>query len=187
MDSSHRRAFSLSAAMALVAATAVGIAWARAYASTERRLLVGYAQFPTPIATAAWLGKWPPFLLAPWTAAVLALGSGRNRPRASSPGLAACGVATATLAAEGLVILGVAAAARAPMWWAFFHARPAWPGPAVAGCWIALALGGRWRPEPAWDDRLGRALGAAWIAVALASYGFTAWVALSNTPPPLGD
>ena len=37
-------------------------------------------------------------------------------------------------------------------------------GLAVAGCWITMALLGAWRPEPSWADRLGRLLGAAWIA-----------------------
>src|SRR5205823_256298 len=40
-------------------------------------------------------------------------------------------------------------------------------GPAVAAVWLALALGGRWRPERSWVDRLGRAIGWAWIGLAL--------------------
>ena len=34
---------------------------------------------------------------------------------------------------------------------------------AVAGAWLALALSGRWRPEPDWLDRAGRVLGLLWI------------------------
>lgn len=35
----------------------------------------------------------------------------------------------------------------------------------VAGAWLGLALGRAWRPEPTWTDRLGRSLGAAWLAL----------------------
>ena len=39
------------------------------------------------------------------------------------------------------------------------------PGPfVVAGAWLLLALTGRWRAEKTWVDRLGRALGAVWVA-----------------------
>src|SRR5262249_20666667 len=43
-------------------------------------------------------------------------------------------------------------------------------GIAVAGAWLALAASGRWRPEPTWIDRLGRALGLTWIAVSLVTW-----------------
>ena len=38
----------------------------------------------------------------------------------------------------------------------------------VATAWMALALGRRWRPEPSWVDRTGRALGFAWIGLMFA-------------------
>ncbi|MDG3005358.1 hypothetical protein [Paludisphaera mucosa] len=38
--------------------------------------------------------------------------------------------------------------------------HPPWDeGMAVAVAWIILAAGARWRAEPAWIDRAGRALG----------------------------
>jgi hypothetical protein len=37
-------------------------------------------------------------------------------------------------------------------------------GTAVVASWLILRLGGRWRGEPGWVDRLGRAIGVAWIA-----------------------
>jgi hypothetical protein len=43
-------------------------------------------------------------------------------------------------------------------------------GFAVAGAWLALALGGRWRPEPSWIDRLGRAVGWLWIAALMVNW-----------------
>jgi hypothetical protein len=36
-------------------------------------------------------------------------------------------------------------------------------GWAVAVSWLTIALIGRWRPEPSWVDRAGRALGCIWI------------------------
>ncbi len=41
-------------------------------------------------------------------------------------------------------------------------------GFSVAAIWVLLALSGRWRPERSWIDRLGRLLGVAWIACAIA-------------------
>jgi hypothetical protein len=43
---------------------------------------------------------------------------------------------------------------------------------AIAGAWLIMALGGWWRPERGWIDRLGRALGAAWLV--LMAVGFVA-------------
>jgi hypothetical protein len=40
--------------------------------------------------------------------------------------------------------------------------------PAVGLTWLVLFLGGRWRGEPSWVDRLGRALGVCWIGLFLA-------------------
>lgn len=37
----------------------------------------------------------------------------------------------------------------------------------VIGSWLILALGGRWRAERSWIDRIGRVLGLYWIAVLL--------------------
>jgi len=34
---------------------------------------------------------------------------------------------------------------------------------AVAATWLTLATVGRWNPERAWDDRLGRLIGALWL------------------------
>jgi hypothetical protein len=42
-------------------------------------------------------------------------------------------------------------------------------GYSVAALWLVLALSGRWRPERSGIDRLGRVLGVAWIACAIAA------------------
>jgi hypothetical protein len=36
---------------------------------------------------------------------------------------------------------------------------------AVSAAWLLLVASGRWRAEPVWIDRLGRALGIFWIAI----------------------
>lgn len=41
----------------------------------------------------------------------------------------------------------------------------AYAGHGIAGAWLIMALGGWWRPERTWIERIGRALGTAWIAV----------------------
>jgi hypothetical protein len=38
---------------------------------------------------------------------------------------------------------------------------------AIAAFWGVLALGWRWRAAPDWTDRIGRAVGAGWIAYAI--------------------
>jgi hypothetical protein len=38
----------------------------------------------------------------------------------------------------------------------------------IAGAWLIMALGGWWKPQRTWIDRLGRALGTAWIAMMVA-------------------
>ena len=42
-------------------------------------------------------------------------------------------------------------------------------GLAVLASWVTLVAGRRWRPEPSWVDRLGRALGLLWVLLGLAS------------------
>jgi hypothetical protein len=41
---------------------------------------------------------------------------------------------------------------------------------AVAATWTVLALGGRWRPERSWLDRLGLVLGIYWISWPIAAW-----------------
>jgi hypothetical protein len=41
-------------------------------------------------------------------------------------------------------------------------------GVAVLVSWVCLLISGRWRAEPSWIDRLGRAMGVFWIAQAIA-------------------
>jgi hypothetical protein len=46
------------------------------------------------------------------------------------------------------------------IWWDLGQST----GLAIAALWLVLALGSRWRTAPDWMDRLGRLIGAGWIA-----------------------
>ena len=43
-------------------------------------------------------------------------------------------------------------------------------GQAVIAPWLLLWLGGHWKPEPSWIDRLGRVLGWGWLAGVLMNW-----------------
>jgi len=51
---------------------------------------------------------------------------------------------------------------------------PSEVGCAIVAAWSIQAIGGRWRPEPTWCDRLGRILGLYWISTIPFSW-FTFW------------
>jgi hypothetical protein len=40
----------------------------------------------------------------------------------------------------------------------------------IAGAWLIMAIGGWWRPERSWIDRLGRTVGATWITLMVVGY-----------------
>ena len=139
-------------------------------------------------------GTLRPYLMA-WTLAILILGLRRPVHFGAvfrQPGIAACGGATLILAVQLSVILlrwavewswvaavdawashrvvslGAAPAVALQDLWLSIRAgfiESACAGHAIAGAWLIMALGGWWRPERSAVDRLGRALGAAWIAV----------------------
>lgn len=136
--------------------------------------------------------------LAAWTAAVLALRLVAPRPPlrriALQPGAAACGVALMVLTAEivgGAASLMAFEASRGYLghtWrlsgfasWVHTRVLLTGLGPigfAVLAAWAVLWLSRRVRPEPSWVDRTGRALGACWVAAALAfwlSHNFLHW------------
>lgn len=82
------------------------------------------------------------------------------RPLACRPGTLAC--ASATLAWLGLIYLTQVTR--------FFQSFPLVGGSSIVAAWVALGWLGLWRlrgwqPEPSWLDRLGRALGIAWLAI----------------------
>jgi hypothetical protein len=173
--------------MILVAATALGIAWAKAgwdwmYLSrTEKNLAIPTFWEPYDRAVRALPAALP--CLATWTLALLALRLSRPRPRlyrvAMQPGSAAC-----IAAAIGLLISAVDFGLTTFWWWAIegekmplgrvpshameylFQAAPR-IAVATTAVWAMLALCRRARPESSWIDRTGRALGVVWILLAI--------------------
>jgi hypothetical protein len=51
----------------------------------------------------------------------------------------------------------------------FWHGAILHIPPAVGGIWLTLIASGRWRVEPSWIDRFGRAIGFYWIVYILAN------------------
>ncbi len=169
---SHRR-FSIVDGMWLIGAAAVGMVLSRDYLASLARMMGGSR---TEQVLEAVYGVSNITALALMLVLIpLRLRRPRPGPRwlARQPGFAACVAATAALGIGGLHSLVL---------WAF---RPwggggqPWPFQqlwvigsmhvphAVAGCWLILLLSGRWRAEPGWIDRLGRACGfvfVGWLA-----------------------
>jgi hypothetical protein len=86
------------------------------------------------------------------------------------PGLVACAAAAAAMAPGAAIAIAITLFRHVPRWspgndfWPLAEARIT---PAVIAAWILLAATGRWRAEPTFIDRAGRALGAYWIALGL--------------------
>jgi hypothetical protein len=182
-----RRRLTLKDTMLLVAATAVGVAWARAgwdwmYVSrTEKNLAIPPRWEPYDRAVRTVPALIP--CVATCTVALLALRLSRPRQRMHrvvlQPGTAAC-----IVAALGLIVGAVDFGSSTFWWWALkaermpisrvaFHSMEylfqatSRIAVALAAVWLILAASRRFRPEPSWIDRLGRVLGALWIAVAI--------------------
>jgi hypothetical protein len=156
-------------AMILVAATAVGLAFARTYFRE-------YFQ-ARPLREHDWL-RWTIVagslqsinylpVLASWSVAMVVLRLRLPRPRLRSlavrPGwLATCSAVTGMLL--GALTLMVKHQKGVGGWLKVeLFAYPI--GAAVVAAWVNLAICGRWRPEPEWIDRLGRIVGACWVAM----------------------
>ena len=173
------RRFTIADVMILVPAAAVGALILRSYLPGFSRQL-GWLSTDVPDPHGfwrayTWLHGVGSCLVVPWMAALIVIRLRRPRPGrlrlACQPGFVAC---VAVLAS---ILAGLA-------WFATIHHRPGfqrpegfeqawsiathWTDTAVAGAWLALVLARRWRPEPSWIDRMGRALGFYWIFLLLA-------------------
>jgi hypothetical protein len=181
--------------MILVAATAAGMVLLRAaYADLWRdwaeKLLALLRPWPEDswgwtfaegFSRALLLMFYPIPLAAAWTMGMVAIRLRSPRPAlrrvAREPGFVACAMATLVVAAHALALW-----AGAHLENRFSYAAPkllhevcrnafallaSHAGWAVLVGWLTLALSGRWRGERCWIDRLGRLLGAYWIATAL--------------------
>jgi hypothetical protein len=177
MEASRRR-FTIADGMILLAATAVGLALARAVAdwSLER---LSNPTFPASIRRVFLLQAWTigmDYLTLTWglTLPILRLRPPRpgRRRLLREPGLIACGAA-AFAAAFGIamrlptLLLPMAGFRTDPRQWVVSLLSTGSIGLAVAAAWSLQFLSGRWRPVPNWIDRSGRALGLFWIVAAL--------------------
>ncbi len=183
------RPFRLSDAMILMAAMGLGMGWLIYKIRSEPGFLFPL-KFSSPrssIVTAWWNIEWavPPFviLLAP---ATLVLGLRRPRPPRRwawrRPGQVACliAVALSILDAALRTLDAISRHVRLrralvnysdSLGEAVFEELMNYPnididiGLGVLVAWTTLAISGCWRPSSCWIDRLGRALGLAWITV----------------------
>jgi hypothetical protein len=113
-----------------------------------------------------------------WTLSVLLLRLRHPRPPrrhlARQPGAVACATAVLVAVAGALALLlvmverhytrGAYVALTNAMVPRFLEAMAPYMGVGVLVAWLVLAMNSMWRPEPSWIDRLGRVMGAFWIA-----------------------
>ncbi len=191
-----RRRFTLLDAVALIAATGLGLAWGR----TEWMEALGEGlanELPSPKATLELL-LVALLLLVPcaatWSATLVGLRLRSPRPPrrhlTRQPGLIACLMATITflmvilMAIIGLTILFAPNYGPRPIEFfkefvlelfqvlgslEFFLMSIPLVGMGVLTSWLTLVVGRRCRPEPSWIDRLGRVLGVYWITAGIFS------------------
>ncbi len=189
-------------AMILIAAMAIGICWTlTTFDSVRSELLVHGNNEPSMIVQSLW--KWSDLTvpcLSTWTVAIGILCLRRPRVRADRlfrrPGAVACAAVVAsmliTVVGDSTFYLTVSALPTASStWWFWFpdflshlqegltsYTRPR--AEAVAVAWSLLFASGRWRPQPTWLDRLGRATGVAWMIVSIPHFFFP--LALPGSP-----
>lgn len=113
-----------------------------------------------------------------WTLAALLLRLRHPRPPrrrlARQPGAVACAVSVLVAGTGALALLlamverhymgGPQVALTNQFVPRFLEAMAPYMGFGVLVAWLVLALYRMWRPEPSWADRLGRVMGAFWIA-----------------------
>jgi hypothetical protein len=182
------RRFTVSDAMVLVAATALALVGVRYYwpswppelgfrgAYRHTAKIIIYTNLMTIIKYNLYILSCP---AAAWTSACLALCLRRPRPTlrhlTRQPGAVACAAAVVVLAIRlinfGSVVSILAVDGAYPwsglslldMYIFDLQKIPSEIGSAVAAAWVVQAVGGRWRPEPGWIDRMGRVLGVFWV------------------------
>jgi hypothetical protein len=173
------RRFHIVDAIALIAATAAGLALTRRWGLLgviHEKLLTKY--FPDGILRPPDDGNLSDlgvYFLAPWSLALAALRL--YVPRVSrgrlltKPGFVATGTATIFMIlrlAQFTVEDGLLFGGQLNEFLLVHRVTEACPvAIAVMTSWTLMAALGRWRAEASWIDRAGRAVGAGWVAMAL--------------------
>jgi hypothetical protein len=187
---SPRRKFQLADAMILVAGTAIGWGWMMSIARVEK--CSPYDWFRSVFAPEPWYDLYAHSyritslamltipLVATMSLALLPIRLIGARPRFRSstrqPGIiASCasGLAIAFIALPLLIGAVAGGLGRAGLPEMLVDeegllSMTMYGGLAVLVSWMTLFVGGRWRAEAGWVDRLGRSLGLYWILAALA-------------------
>jgi hypothetical protein len=177
-----RRRFTLLDGMILVAATAVGYA---VFQSLNHLIGVGdVLEILRETTSSGAIGELIALLtliaapvMVSWSLVLIPLRLIGTRPRwrrlARQPGLvASLAVATALgfmAMVTGVALLGIGRNILGGFPEMLLLLALFFFGVAVLASWVTLVAGRRWRPEPSWVDRLGRALGIFWILLAIAS------------------
>lgn len=112
-----------------------------------------------------------PFLAA-WSLALIVARIRPPRPERRrlfrQPGLVATSTAMLAVIAESIWLIAQSISRNEPLRLSVaFMGCMHFCAFSVAGGWLTLALGGRWRAEPDWVDRGGRLVGAGWLGVLL--------------------
>ena len=196
-----RRRFHLLDAVILVAATAVasGIAvwidrasglefsWSdvpRLFAELSAQAAPGadnhFGMFILLVEVVFGLGLLVLPFVAMWTVAIVPIRLLGPRPRfrrlARQPGMmaaivASLGIAIADVQVACTVLCSVSAVRSTYRVILLSGGIASYPGLAVFFAWLTLLAGGRWRTEPDWVDRAGRAFGAYWIVMGVSIPG----------------
>lgn len=180
VGNSGQRRFRLLDAVVLVAAAALML--------STGRLVQWFWAWATPTSS---FSTWETRRMA-WSLSLAALSlalafpiltrsAARKGMRSGAPGLLVPAVIAVVLAVRAGTWLALGEIGRAFEGRPGFY-RPEWPievmnyfgnefcgevTVGIAASWLALAIVGRWNPEPSWDDRLGRFIGLLWFAFAL--------------------
>lgn len=191
----EKRGFGVSDGLIFIAATACGLASIRvafprfslAFVRDARELQKGWSLSLVALMAYHVLLQALQPCLAAWTIAAAGLYWRRPRQIARQiirqPGAIASHAAAITnlLIAVPAIVLVLLFGEPTDVYWSYMLAiiNSTHAGAAIMWCWLSMALYSRWRSEPVWLDRLGRALGITWVGIAAAAVGI--WYVLAST------
>jgi hypothetical protein len=175
MPASTRRRITLADLLILIAATAVGLALLRVCIRGIGAQTLSRRPGSVTLSYITTAETYASALLTPWTFALLVLslrGPSLSFHRlARGPGFIACAAATTGVALYLTVCLTQSAIGKltldASSVWKITATFRLYASLMVAGSWLSLALGARWRAETNWVGWAGRILGIGWIGLFL--------------------